>query len=67
MMIPDVDAVTGIVHVILSEVVGVPTVPTPVPPRRTSSDVNVVGSIAPENTAVNSREESFVGSACPDA
>jgi hypothetical protein len=52
MIVPFDVAVTGTVQVILSDVVGVPTVPVPVPDNTTSPAVNVIGFIASEKTTV---------------
>ncbi len=58
-------AVTGTVHVILSDVVGVPTVPVPVPDKATSLAENVPGSILSEKVTVKFIVLLFVGSTCP--
>jgi hypothetical protein len=64
-IVPFPVAVTGTVHVILSDVVGVPTVPAPVPDNTTSPAVNVTGSIASEKTTVKLIALLLVGSTCP--
>ena len=64
-IVPFPVAVTGTVHVILSDVVGVPTVPVPVPDNTISPAVRVTGSIASEKTTVKLIALLFVGSFCP--
>jgi hypothetical protein len=68
MTVPLVVAVTGMFQVMLSVVVGVPTVaPVDVPVRVMSADVNEEGLMASENTTVKLMGEVLVGSACPAA
>ncbi len=60
--------VTGMFQVMLSEVVGTPTMdPVAVPASVTSPEVKVAGLIASLNTAVKFMGEALVGSACATA